>query len=63
MEITKPLNCQFGQHINSMEKEKLVHLCHQIYKDEPLDELQNLEEEDLINKYQSAWMENFNQLQ
>ncbi|MDQ3394681.1 MAG: hypothetical protein M3512_11300 [Bacteroidota bacterium] len=63
MEKNKPDNCQFGKHINHMEKEKLVDLCQKIYKDEPLEELQNLPAEDLIQKYQAAWMENLNQIQ
>lgn len=60
MEKIKALNCQFGEHINNMGKDKLVDLCHQIYKDEPVEELQKLDQEDLIQKYQTAWMENIN---
>jgi len=58
MEKFKPENCQFGAHINQMEKDKLVDLCSKVCKNEPLENLKSLEQEDLIQKYQSAWMEN-----
>ncbi len=58
MERIKPLNCQFGEHIKNMEKDKLIELCHNIYKEEPIENLKILEQEDLIQKYQTAWMEN-----
>lgn len=63
MENPKPLNCTFGEHINNMRKEKLIDLCQKAYKDEPLENLNDLEPEELIKKYQSAWMDNFNLLQ
>lgn len=53
----KPENCNFGKHINSIDKERLIELCKNTIKEQAPEALDEMEQEEIKSLYTNFVME------